>query len=405
VRLSRGVRWNGMLLSVHNVVETLYIGDERKPHGPMLATNVFQRGASGWRLLSHHSSTAADREAWPNSGNATKAARKRRGPCIESPTVRRLAARRPRPDPLPPADPTRSPALPPATLGDAGRRLHRPRLEPCAIVRMADDRPAAGAFSRSRRQFEQSLRTHPDALPCGSIGWAGVVVNFRGCSGESNRLPRAYHSGDSDEIDWILRRLQAAFSGHPRYAVGVSLGGNALLKWLGEREYARRHACLQAAAAISAPLDLAACGHHLAQRFQPPLHQALPAHPEAHAATSCAAIPACSTNGGCARPTTFMNSTMSSRHRCMALPAPTTTGDERRANPGCRHPAADAAAQCPERPFPAATGAAHASQVAASVQHRVPAPGWPCRFRHRQSCRGDSTGCHSAFLHYFQHEV
>jgi predicted alpha/beta-fold hydrolase len=43
------------------------------------------------------------------------------------------------------------------------------------------------------------------------IGWAGVVVNFRGCSGESNRLPRAYHSGDSDEIDWILRRLQAFF--------------------------------------------------------------------------------------------------------------------------------------------------------------------------------------------------
>ncbi|HPU80470.1 nuclear transport factor 2 family protein [Accumulibacter sp.] len=63
VRLSRGVRWSGMLLAVHNVVETLYIGDERRPHGPMLATNVFQRGASGWRLLSHHSSTAADRDA------------------------------------------------------------------------------------------------------------------------------------------------------------------------------------------------------------------------------------------------------------------------------------------------------------------------------------------------------
>ena len=62
VRLSRAVRWNGMLLSVHNVVEMLYVGDERKPQGPMLATNVFQRGASGWRLLAHHSSTAADRD-------------------------------------------------------------------------------------------------------------------------------------------------------------------------------------------------------------------------------------------------------------------------------------------------------------------------------------------------------
>ncbi|SBT05110.1 conserved hypothetical protein [Candidatus Accumulibacter aalborgensis] len=62
VRLSRAVRWSGMLLAVHSVVETLYIGGELRPHGPMLATNVFQRGASGWRLLSHHSSTAADKD-------------------------------------------------------------------------------------------------------------------------------------------------------------------------------------------------------------------------------------------------------------------------------------------------------------------------------------------------------
>ena len=62
VRLSRAMRWSGMLLTVHNVVETLYLGDERKPHGPMLATNVFQRGTNGWRLLAHHSSTAADRD-------------------------------------------------------------------------------------------------------------------------------------------------------------------------------------------------------------------------------------------------------------------------------------------------------------------------------------------------------
>ena len=62
VRVSRVVRWNSMLLAVHNVVETLYIGDEQKAHGPMLATNVFQRSTNGWRLLAHHSSTAADRD-------------------------------------------------------------------------------------------------------------------------------------------------------------------------------------------------------------------------------------------------------------------------------------------------------------------------------------------------------
>ena len=63
VRITHGVRWNGMLLTVHNVIETLYLGDEPTPHGPMLATNVYQRGASGWRLLSHHASTAADTSA------------------------------------------------------------------------------------------------------------------------------------------------------------------------------------------------------------------------------------------------------------------------------------------------------------------------------------------------------
>jgi ketosteroid isomerase-like protein len=63
VRITQSVRWNGMLVSVHNVIETLYLGDEPTPHGPMLSTNVYQRGASGWRLLAHHTSTAADTSA------------------------------------------------------------------------------------------------------------------------------------------------------------------------------------------------------------------------------------------------------------------------------------------------------------------------------------------------------
>jgi len=99
-----------------------------------------------------------------------------------------------------------------------------------------------------------------------ALGWNGVAVNFRGCSGEANRLPRAYHSGDSAEIDWILRRLHLQVPARRRYAVGVSLGGNTLLKWLGEQGAAAGE-CLHAAAAISAPLDLAACGHQLARGF------------------------------------------------------------------------------------------------------------------------------------------
>ena len=95
-------------------------------------------------------------------------------------------------------------------------------------------------------------------------GWNGVVAHFRGCSGELNRLPRAYHSGDAPEIGWILARL--ALLGQPLYAAGVSLGGNALLKWLGESGDGARMQ-LRAAAAVSAPLDLMAAGAALGQGF------------------------------------------------------------------------------------------------------------------------------------------
>jgi predicted alpha/beta-fold hydrolase len=86
-------------------------------------------------------------------------------------------------------------------------------------------------------------------------GWRGVVPHFRGCSGELNRLPRAYHSGDSTEIDWILRRLKASNPRSDIYAVGVSLGGNMLLKWLGEAN-SDAGAIINRAVAVSAPVDL-----------------------------------------------------------------------------------------------------------------------------------------------------
>lgn len=95
--------------------------------------------------------------------------------------------------------------------------------------------------------------------------WRGVVVHFRGCSGELNRQPRAYHSGDSVEIDWVLRRLRTLHQG-PMFATGISLGGNALLKWLGEQGSAAG-AILQRAAAISAPVDLHAAAVALEHGF------------------------------------------------------------------------------------------------------------------------------------------
>src|SRR5687768_3835533 len=91
-------------------------------------------------------------------------------------------------------------------------------------------------------------------------GWSGAVPHFRGCSGEPNRTARFYHSGDSLEVDWIMARLRACTPG-PLYATGVSLGGNALLRWLGESGHAAGF--VTAAAAISAPLDLARGGEAL----------------------------------------------------------------------------------------------------------------------------------------------
>jgi predicted alpha/beta-fold hydrolase len=96
-------------------------------------------------------------------------------------------------------------------------------------------------------------------------GWRGSVFHFRGCSGEPNRLARAYHSGDSEEIDWSIRRIAERAGDVPLYAAGVSLGGNALAKWLGERGDAARF--VSRAAVVSAPVDLTAAGDALGRGF------------------------------------------------------------------------------------------------------------------------------------------
>jgi len=116
--------------------------------------------------------------------------------------------------------------------------------------------------------LEGSSRSHYALAMAGELarhGWRGVFPHFRGCSGEPNRHARAYHSGDSVEIDWILRRLSGR-SGGPVFAAGISLGGNALLKWLGERG-ASALSVIRAAGAASVPLDLAVCGDWLGQGF------------------------------------------------------------------------------------------------------------------------------------------
>jgi uncharacterized protein len=116
--------------------------------------------------------------------------------------------------------------------------------------------------------LEGSSRSHYAEAFAGyaaANGMRYVVPHFRGCSGELNLAPRAYHSGDHEEIGWILRRLREQHSG-PLLAVGVSLGGNALMRWAAEgEEDARRSA--DAVASVCSPLDLAAGGRAIGEGF------------------------------------------------------------------------------------------------------------------------------------------
>ena len=124
-----------------------------------------------------------------------------------------------------------------------------------------DDRLADGAPRLLvLHGLEGSSRSHYVAglLRAGrAAGWHGVAFNFRSCSGELNRLPRFYHSGETGDLAWVIETLVARGPGVPIGAVGVSLGGNVLLKWLGEVGRAAP-AEMQGAVGISVPFDVAA---------------------------------------------------------------------------------------------------------------------------------------------------
>jgi len=92
------------------------------------------------------------------------------------------------------------------------------------------------------------------------LGWQAVVMNFRGCSGEPNRLARAYHSGDTWDMAYIVKKIRDHDPERFIAAIGYSLGGNALLKWLGETGSENT---LNAAVAVSIPFDLDSAAHTL----------------------------------------------------------------------------------------------------------------------------------------------
>lgn len=84
-------------------------------------------------------------------------------------------------------------------------------------------------------------------------GWRGAFMNFRGCSGEHNRLVRGYHSGDTADVSFIVNSIKLREPSIPIAAIGFSLGGNVLVKWLGETGLANP---LTAAVAISVPFEV-----------------------------------------------------------------------------------------------------------------------------------------------------
>jgi predicted alpha/beta-fold hydrolase len=96
------------------------------------------------------------------------------------------------------------------------------------------------------------------------LGWRSVAMNFRGCSGQPNQTARCYHSGDTEDVGLLYHTLRRSYPRSPLAAVGYSLGGNVVLKWLGEQGSGLG---LFAAAAVSVPLVLNHCSERLDRGF------------------------------------------------------------------------------------------------------------------------------------------
>ena len=95
-------------------------------------------------------------------------------------------------------------------------------------------------------------------------GYGVCFMHFRGCSGEINRLKRSYHSGDSADLQTVVEYIKIKYQQSPFAVIGFSLGGNVLLKWLGEQKYA---ACTTTAIAVSVPFRLKDAADRLEKSF------------------------------------------------------------------------------------------------------------------------------------------
>lgn len=121
-----------------------------------------------------------------------------------------------------------------------------------------------GLEGSARSEYALQLYRALDAANLAAVG-----LNFRGCSGEINRAPRTYHSGETGDVAYVIEEIVRRYPARPLGAVGFSLGGNVLLKFLGERgaKHAPGGRTLDAAVSISVPFSLSDGSRHLSQGF------------------------------------------------------------------------------------------------------------------------------------------
>ena len=99
-------------------------------------------------------------------------------------------------------------------------------------------------------------------------GWGATLLVFRGCGSQPNSARRFYHSGETTDLDFVFRTIRERWRSSPFLLTGVSLGGNVLLKWLGEKG-ASAEAAIHGAAAVSVPYDLEAGARRISEgRFR-----------------------------------------------------------------------------------------------------------------------------------------
>jgi len=128
------------------------------------------------------------------------------------------------------------------------------------VMRKSELRPITAVLFHGLTGSSDSLYVLGLQKALGRVGISSVAMNFRGCSGTPNWLPRGYHSGDTGDVELVIQHVRRRFPDHFIAAVGYSMGGNALCKWFGEQQ---DDACADAGVIVSAPFDLVACANHM----------------------------------------------------------------------------------------------------------------------------------------------